>query len=306
MHHPAPETPFHRTYNVVVAFKVKTGLSDVKYHDAIQQAQLRVARRLAEATLKLPPECVSSYALDKVDRNLPYVVLVHGLRGHQDAPPFWLYGQGMYPGRMPMFAHPAEFFVGAVTSSPLVGAATYVSTWLWLNHPTVQSLSREHGKTLNFLGAFLHVRPDTQAEKEFIAHRIALQAKAMGVNGAIIGSPATGNVVVDNMMACRAMEAEGIKVVYLTHEYAPENAGPRLPFLVPEADAIVSTGTWEMEIELGSAKRVIGPVEIPLNMDAAPNVQRVPAKGPFKFNNLRGLFGSIDLLGDRYSVIREY
>ena len=61
-----------------------------------------------------------------------------------------------------------------------------------------------------------------------------------------------------------------------------------------------------MEIELGPARRVIGPADIPLNMDAAPNVQRVPATDPFRFNNLRGLFGSIDLLGDRYSVIREY
>ena len=306
MHHPHPDTPFHHTYNLVIAFKVRTGLPDAKYHVAIQQAQLRVARRVAETIRNLTPGHLECFPLDQVNRDLPNVVLVQGLRGHQDAPPFWLYGQGLYPGRMPMFAHPAEFFAGAITTSPLVGAATYVPSWYWFNHPAVLSLTREHGKSLNFLGAFLHVRPDTQAEKEFVAHRIALQAKAMNAKGAIIGATVTGNAVVDNMMACRAMEAEGIKVVYLTHEYAPQNAGPRLPYLVPEADAIVSTGTWEMQIDLGAARRIIGPTEIPLNMDAAPNVQRVPARDPFKFNNLRGLFGSIDLLGDRFSVIREY
>jgi hypothetical protein len=164
----------------------------------------------------------------------------------------------MFPGRMPMFVHPGEFNVGAVTTSPLVGAGTYPSTWFWCNHAVVRSLSAAHGRTLNFLGAFLYVRPDTRAEKELIAHRIALEAKAMGASGAIIASIVTGNAVVDNMMACRALEGAGIKVVYLTHEYNPGNAGPRLPYLVPEADAIVSSGSGEMEIEMGAAERVIG------------------------------------------------
>ena len=306
MHHARPETPFHRTYNLVVAFKLRSGLPDVSYHDAILKAELRVARRVAEVTLTLDPENIGSCAWDEGDHKRPGVILVQALRGHKDAPPYWLYGHGMYPGRMPMFVHPAEFCVGAVTTSPLVGAGTYPSTWFWCNHPVVRALSRFHGDALNFLGAFLHVRPDTRAEKEFIAHRIALQAKAMGASGAIIGSIVTGNAVVDNMMACRELEAEGIKVVYLTHEYSPDNAGPRLPFLVPEADAIVSTGTGETEVELGPARRIIGPADIPLNMDIAPNIPRVSARDPFKAPNFRAVFGSIDLLGDRFDMIREY
>ena len=306
MHHSQPETPFHHTHVIVIAFKVKAGLPDTRYHDAILQAELRVARRVAETTLAHTPHQVRSCDWDRVGRDRPRVVLVQALRGHKDAPPYWLYGHGMFPGRMPMFVHPAEFSVGAVTTSPLVGAGTYPSTWFWCNHPVVRSLSQQHGDTLNFLGAFLYVRPDTRAEKELIAHRIAIQARAMGVSGAIIGSIVTGNAVVDNMMACRALETEGIKVVYLTHEYNTDNAGPRLPFLVPEANAVVSSGTGEMEVELGPAERVIGPAEIPLNMDIAPNIARVSARAPLKFSNYRGLFGSIDLLGDRFETIREY
>jgi hypothetical protein len=40
MHHAEPETPFHQGHVLAIAFKVKAGLADTAYHDAILKAEL--------------------------------------------------------------------------------------------------------------------------------------------------------------------------------------------------------------------------------------------------------------------------
>ncbi|MFC1986986.1 glycine/sarcosine/betaine reductase component B subunit [Chloroflexota bacterium] len=307
MHHPEPDSPFHHTHNLVIAFKFKTGFSDSAYHDMIQRAELRIANHLAMLTLSQEASSSTVYSVDQLAPELPRVVLVQNLRGHKDNPPHSIYGFRLKPGTFPIFVQPTEFLDGVVTTSPLSGTACYPSTWDWCNNDLIKTLCHQHGKTLNFLGAFVLVRPDESSEKELMSHRLGREVKAMGASGAIICSTGYGAQLADVMGQCVALEEEGVNTVVLTLEAPPQSVdSPRLAFLVPQANAIVSIGTDDLDLEYGPARRVIGPSQIPENMNIAPHIPRSPATGPFKASSYRPIFGSLKLFGGGYDTIREY
>jgi glycine reductase len=72
-----------------------------------------------------------------------------------------------------------------------------------------------------------------------------------------------GNNVTEVMLAIQECERRGIKTVLITWEHAgPDGADYPLPFAVPEAVAIVSTGNLDEPLALPAMARVAGDAAI--------------------------------------------
>ena len=74
----AEVTRFSRYVHLVVSFRIVAGLGELDAHHAIQQAELKVAQRLAQVTEGLAPVQVSTYDLSVRNPALPTVMLIQG------------------------------------------------------------------------------------------------------------------------------------------------------------------------------------------------------------------------------------
>ncbi|MFQ5932770.1 MAG: glycine/sarcosine/betaine reductase component B subunit, partial [Nitrospiraceae bacterium] len=76
---PAAEiSPFSSSVSLVLILNLAEGLPEVEAHMAIQQAEYRVAQRLADTTAELTPQEIDVYDIDSTKPDLPRVVLIVG------------------------------------------------------------------------------------------------------------------------------------------------------------------------------------------------------------------------------------
>ncbi len=291
--------PLSHTVNLVLLLEFAGGHGELDYHAAVQMAEMKVARHLAEATADLTPPEVVTYDINTVDPSLPKVVLVQGTItvAHEAHPWFAFYGQPIR-SVFPFWIHPNELLDGAVTSRATGLPGHTPSTLEWANHPTVEELYRAHGKELNFLGVILHrIRWETFAAKETAANQAAKLARRLGADGAIVTWLGAGNAFIDTMLAVQACERAGVKTVLLTYEQpGVQGIDPPFMFTVPEADAIVSTGNKNVALCTTPVGRVAGGRET-LRWDFAPNAPEVPAADAIQVDDLFRVFGGVDVWG---------
>ena len=209
---------------------------------------------------------------------------------------------------LPTLIHPNEFFDGILTSDARVGDAASPTNWEWMNQPVALSLLRAHGKRLNFLGVILQrTRFLTQFGKQMTAVTTAKMAKLLEAEGAIVTRGHTsGNNFVDFMLTVQALEKRGIKAVALTAEYGGKQ-GSEVPLIyyVPEATAIVSTGSLDYQPVMPAPDKLIGgndrePVRLLLGdtpFDPWGEVARP---------SVREIAGGIDWLGTMDYTCKEY
>lgn len=255
-------TPFSATINVVPVLKLIDGISEWDAHVAIQMAELSVATRLAESTRDKTPENAEVFELSAVDPSLPRIVYNLGalMTLHEPHSVVAYYGLPIQES-LPTLMHPNELLDGALTTDARRGNGTWPSTWDLMNPPVILSLLREHGKRLNFLGVILQrTRFVTEFGKQVSATCASQMAKFLGAEGAIVTrTVASGNNFMDTMLTVQAYERKGIKTVLMTPEWGGLD-GTDLPlvYYVPEAKAMVSTGSLEREITLPVPEKVIG------------------------------------------------
>lgn len=305
-------TPFGSTHNVVLSMNLADGLSEPDAHDAIQNAQFRLGHHIAETTLGLIAPQKEVFELATASPSLPRVVYVLICVVTQFTPHagHTLYGQGLQESS-PTLMHPNEFFDGAVTRDARHGQSNYPFNWHWLNHPIIKGLYQNHGKTLNFLGVIFHRTSfTTHAGKEVGAILVAQMAKMLGAQAAVVTRMGTsGNKFVDAMLNVQALEQKGIKTVFVTPEYGGQR-GDELPliFTVPEADAIISTGSQERPINLTAPKRVIGPPgqTVLLDLDRTPGRTPPPADTPLSLDGWDRISAGIDWWGGNYFRCLEF
>ena len=258
----AKVTPFGSTINIVLIIKLSDSVSELEAHSSIQLAQFKVARRLAETTRYLPPEHVEVFELFDVDPNLPRVVYVDSFLTNWHAPHSLVAYYGL-PVResLPTFVHPNEYLDGALTKDTRIGSGEYTYTWEWLNKGVLLELLREHGKRLNFLGVILQrTRFEAEHGKQVTAACTAQMARLLKADGAIITRTVmSGANLVDVMLTVQACEKKDVKTVFLSPEWGGRD-GTEPPFVyhVPEANAIVSTGSTDKEFRMGIPEHVIG------------------------------------------------
>lgn len=302
-------TPFASTINIVLILKLRDNVSEWDAHAAIQSAGFRLGSRLAETTMGRIPENVEDFELFKVDPSLPRVVYILSCCTIWTAPHSALAYYGL-PVResLPTLMHPNEFFDGALTTDARRGNGGFITTWALMNHPVVIRLLREHGKRLNFLGVILErTEFPTEVGKQVAAAATSQLAKLLGADGTIITRLfPSGNSFIEVMLTVQACVRRGVKTVLLTPERGGSE-GTELPllFYVPEATAMVSTGSFEREIKVPAPTKVIGVGEGQL-------VQLYPGDPPFSpWDEItrdlrRDIFGGVDWFGGMNYTCKEY
>ena len=194
--------------------------------------------------------------------------------------------------------HPNELMDGAVTINTTRGVGYVPRTWDWQNHPLVLGLYREHGKRLNLAGIILErIRFETYHGKEVNAHAASQLAAMLEADGAFFAWLGGGNAFVDVMLTLQACEQRGIKTVLVTYEHSgKEGVDAPLLFYLPEADAVVSTGSRDRWIELPLAETVVGPYD-KIQVLSYPGAPGVPAQDALTLESRDTIIGGGGNLG---------
>jgi glycine reductase complex component B subunit alpha and beta len=284
------------------------------WNEALRGAGHRVADHLAGLIMGLTPPGRERFALDPVDRPLPRVVHVHTLNASM-VPGI---GTGIYgytQHALPVLLHPNEILDGAITGDAVV---TYPGkcTWLHVNNPVLPALYRRHGEDVAWVGSIVsRTRWGALREKQLSAYQTAKLAAMLGAQGALVTWNHGGNDLIEVMLTIQELERAGIKTVFLTIEsdikvvrLTPEQAEtgsdePPLLFAVPEADAIVSTGTLAPPDPLPAMARVVGGRELVFDQER-PEI-RTPASGPLDLERLAGAYSPIFGHFDSYGLGRQ-
>ncbi len=301
-------TGFSRLPSLVLTLALSPDLIEAEAHQAIQAAEYRVAQRLAETTVEARPASIETHGAAHGNPDLPRAVLIVGCITESEHRPSGLGYYGL-PVResLSTVAHPNELLDGAVTGNTLKSIAYYPTTWDWQNQPLALSLSREHGRRLDFAGVILlRIGFGRFQEKEVAAHNAAQVAGALGAKAALVTWIGSGNAFMEVMLAVRACERKGIRTVLVTYEYGGRD-GVDSPLLFYDAcaDAVVSTGSRDRTLELPPADRVVGGYER-LQVLNYPGAPVVPAAGAIHLDAVDAIIGGTDLWGGRDWTCRAH
>ena len=304
----AEASRFSSLVSLVLILRLTKGLSEIEAHTAIQRAECGVAKKLAEATIGLKPERVESYDLSKQRQELPRVVLIQGCLtdSHHVHSGVSYYGMSIRDS-LATFIHPNELLDGAVAVNATRGVGYFPTTWDWQNHPLVLSLYQEHCQRLNYVGIILErIGFDTYQSKEVIAQNAAQVAATLGADAALVTWIGSGNAFIDLMLTIRACEHRGIKTVLVTYEYGgKDGVDSPLLYYVPEANAVVSTGSRDRWIELPPAERVVGPYK-QIQILTYPGAPTVSAQGSLSLDARDVIIGGVDNWGRQSWACRAY
>ena len=304
----AAASKFGALAHLVLIMKLRDGLSELDAHTAIQTAEFQVARRVAETTIGVEPGGVEIYDLSVRRPELPNVVLIQGCLtdDHHVHSGVSYYGLPIRES-LSTVVHPNELLDCAMAVNATRGIGYFPITWDWQNHPLALGLYRDHGRRLNFLGMILQrIRYETFHGKEVIAQNAAQLAVTLGAEGALVTWLGSGNAFVDVMLTVRACERRGIDTVLLTYEYGgKDGVDSPLLFYVPEANAVVSTGSRDRWLELPEVERLVGPYER-VQILSYPGAPVAEAKGRLTLDARDMVIGGVDNWGKEAWLCNAY
>jgi len=308
---PAAEiTPFSSKINIVLVLRLIDTITEWEAHSSIQMAEFKVGNRLAETTRDKTPANIEVFNTSKINTSLPNVVYVLGCLTMLGQP----HSNVSYYGwtiqeSMPFYMDPNELLDGALTTCATMGNGGYTNTWDWMNHPMVFELLRQHGKTINFVGVILQrTRFTTEPGKKVSAVAVAQMAKRLGADGAIVTRTIpSGNNFMDAMLTVQTLEKRGIKTVLMTPEWGGSD-GTELPlvFYVPEATAIVSSGSTERILNMPAPSKVIGVEKGQLTRLYVGDPPFDPYRDFTAQNGWRDILGGIDWFGGLHFTCKGY
>jgi glycine reductase len=251
--------PYAGLHLLVLRFWFADGVDHEGLERAVLLAGEKVARTLALAAHDLEPSLVETRELVPPAVPLPRVVYAYQVQSQGVFMRSRLHGR-ILDELVPTLVHPNELADGALTSGGLGGHGAKMHTWMHQNNPIVERLIAGHGTRWDFAGVILHRGHFYLYEdKQRVALRIAETASLLGASGAIFTLGGAGNNTTEAMLAIQECERRGIKTVLLTWEHAgPDGSDYPLPFAVPEAVAIVSTGNLDEPLDLPAMQHVVG------------------------------------------------
>jgi glycine reductase complex component B subunit alpha and beta len=305
----AEASRFSKFVHLVLITRLKEDLGELEAHSAIQKAEFVVAKKLAEVTQGLAPEKVQRYELNQTKRSSPRVVLIQGCLtdGQQSHSGVSYYGLPIRES-LATLIHPNELLDGAMTTNTTRGIGYYPTTWDWQNHPLALGLYREQAaRRLTFAGVILErIAYDTFHGKEVIAHNTAQLAAQVGADAALVTWLGSGNAFVEIMLTISACERSGIKTTLITYEYGgKDGVDSPLLYYVPEADAVVSTGSRDRWIELPEAEKIIGPYE-EIKVLSYPGAPLTSARSALALDARDLIIGGIDNWGGDNWICQAY
>ncbi|NLY87153.1 MAG: beta-aspartyl-peptidase [Clostridiales bacterium] len=263
----AKYTPFSKLNNLVLIIEPDESKDQHTYEKALRLAGLRVATYLGELARELSAKEVKTFESCTIPEGiekypgLPRVAYVLMLQSQGLLHDTYVYGVDIKQSLTTMLM-PTEIFDGAIISGNCVSACDKNTTFHHQNNPVVEELFAEHGKTINFVGVIITNENVYLADKERSSNWSAKMCKFLGVDGVIISQEGFGNPDTDLIMNCKKIEAEGIKTVIITDEYAGrDGASQSLADADKAADAVVTGGNANVVIKLPKMDKIIGHIE---------------------------------------------
>ena len=260
----AEYTPFSKTLNLVMVCAPQEGIEPHEYEKAVRMAGLKVAAFLGELARGLDPDETAVYEFDdflegmKKYPDLPRVAYVQMLQSQGLLHDTYVYGVDAKK-ILPTLLCPTEVMDGAIISGNCVSACDKNPTYIHENNSVIEDLYAQHGKTINFVGQIITNENVYLADKERSSNQTAKLCRMLGLDGVIISQEGFGNPDTDLIMNCKKIEAEGIKTVIITDEYAGQDGRSQsLADADAAADAVVTGGNANMVITLPKMDRVIG------------------------------------------------
>lgn len=264
----AEYTPFSKLNNLVVICEPADGIEKHAHEKAVRMAGLKAADYVGKLAKDIEAEEIETYETEDVKEgiekypNLPRVAYVLMLQSQGLMHDTYVYGVDMKQS-LPTIINPTETMDGAILSGNCVSACDKNTSYHHLNNPVIKSLFEQHGKTLNFVGVIITNENVYLADKMRSSDWTSKLCKWLGVDGAIVSQEGFGNPDTDLIMNCKKIEAQGVKTVIITDEYAGrDGASQSLADADAAADAVVTGGNANMVITLEPKDRVIGYPEV--------------------------------------------
>ena len=260
----ADYTPFSKTLNLVMVCEPVDGIKQHDYEKAVRFAGFRVAVYIGELARNLTPDetkvyetCTIKEGMEKYP-DLPRVAYVQMLQSQGLLHDTYVYGVDAKKV-LPTVLNPTEIMDGAIVSGNCVSACDKNPTYVHLNNPVVHDMFEEHGKTINFVCQIITNENVYLADKQRSSDWTAKLCKMLDLDGVIVSQEGFGNPDTDLIMNCKKIEAEGVKTVIITDEYAGRDGKSQsLADADPAADAVVTGGNANQVIVLPKMDKVIG------------------------------------------------
>ena len=263
----ADYTPFSKTLNLVMVCEPVDGIKQHDYEKAVRFAGFRVAVYLGELARNLTPDetkvyetCTIKEGMEKYP-DLPRVAYVQMLQSQGLLHDTYVYGVDAKK-IVPTILSPTEIMDGAIVSGNCVSACDKNPTYVHLNNPVVHDLFDQHGKTINFVCQIITNENVYLADKQRSSDWTAKLCKMLDLDGVIVSQEGFGNPDTDLIMNCKKIEAEGVKTVIITDEYAGRDGKSQsLADADAAADAVVTGGNANQVIILPKLDKVIGTLD---------------------------------------------
>ena len=263
----ADYTPFSKTLNLVMVCEPVEGIKQHEYEKAVRFAGFRVAAYIGELARELTPDEIKVYETCGIKEgitqypDLPRVAYVQMLQSQGLLHDTYVYGVDAKK-TLPTILSPTEIRDGAIVSGNCVSACDKNPTYVHENNPVVHDLFEEHGKTLNFVCQIITNENVYLADKERSSDWTAKLCKMLDLDGVIVSQEGFGNPDTDLIMNCKKIEAEGIKTVIITDEYAGRDGKSQsLADADVAADAVVTGGNANEVVILPKLDKVIGTLD---------------------------------------------
>lgn len=265
----ADYTPFSQLHNLVLVIEMEdSGAAAHEYEKAARMAGLATAVRVGELARELEPDEVQVFETPTIAqsysdelKDLPRVAYVMMLQSQGLLHDTYVYGVDAKRTLSTMLSA-TEVMDGAIVSGNCVSACDKNTTYHHLNNPVIQDLFKQHGKTLNFVGTIITNENVYLADKLRSSDWTAKLAEFLSLDAAIVSQEGFGNPDTDLILNCKKLEAQGIKTVIITDEYAGQDGKSQsLADADSAADAVVTGGNANEPIFLPAMDRVIGTLD---------------------------------------------
>ena len=283
----AAYTPFSQTLNLVMVCEPVDGLKQHDYEKAVRLAGLRVAVALGELGRNVTPDetkvyetCGIKEGIEKYP-DLPRVAYVQMLQSQGLLHDTYVYGVDAKQSLSTILC-PTETMDGAIISGNCVSACDKNPTYVHENNPVVEDLFAQHGKTLNFVCQIITNENVYLADKQRSSDWTAKMCRMLDLDGVIVSQEGFGNPDTDLIMNCKKIEAEGVKTVIITDEYAGQDGRSQsLADADAAADAVVTGGNANEVIILPKMDKVIGTLDY-INKIAGASAETLQPDGSLK------------------------
>ena len=304
----AEYTPFSKTLNLVMVCEPVDGIKPHDYEKAVRLAGFRVAVYLGELARELTPDETKVYETYGVIEgkekfpNLPRVAYVQMLQSQGLLHDTYVYGVDAKK-TLSTIMSPTEIMDGAIVSGNCVSACDKNPTYVHLNNPVVHDLFEQHTKTINFVCHIITNENVYLADKMRSSDWTAKMCRFLDLDAVIVSQEGFGNPDTDLIMNTKKIEAEGVKTVIITDEYAGRDGKSQsLADSDPAANAVVTGGNANQVVILPKLDKVIGTLDY-VNTIAGGNEHSLREDGTIEVE-IQAITGATNETGFNYLSAR--